>query len=358
MLDDLCIPDEVNTLPDLICWALSSIAHPFESQALTDGLLARLKEITGSSSIDLLLYHADMNILFFTNTKSGATAGDKGKLSLADTRNSAPVKALIGNHTVLINDVRESDVHSLSQGSRTLLAVPLICGERIHGVINLEHPQPAAYEPAAVRWIEALSSVLSVLLEHSYLAEQVFRLNQRLIDQIAETASENDPQFRGHAERVSAIAAAIAEEMKLPQEVVNTVRDTGFLHDIGKSGVSKSILVKPGSLDDAEMNEMRRHPVLGRFLLKPLGFQPAVIEGVATHHEKWDGTGYPSGLSGEQIPIAGRILAVAEAYEVMTSDQPYRVKMKAEDALREIQSQAGRQFDPEVVNALLRLGEL
>jgi len=235
------------------------------------------------------------------------------------------------------------------------VGIPVVYGDRIHGVLNLEHSLADAYDDDTVRWIQALSSILAVLLEQSYLSEQIFRLNQKLIDKMTETATEADPTYRAHAERVSAIAGAIAEELGLKPELVLAVRDSGFLHDVGKSGVSQNILVKPGSLNDDEMKEVRRHPVLGRFLLKPLGFQPAVIEGVASHHERWDGKGYPRGLSGEQIPIAGRILAVAEAFDVMTSDQPYRGKMTKEKAIEEIRSQVGKQFDPVVVEALLRL---
>ncbi len=347
--------EEFDSIRDLVCWGMGQLARPFDSPSLITSMLDGLKGITGSARADLMLYQSDMNILFFSRTAGAEPEEGEGKISLADTKNSAPVEALAGGHTVLVGDVRESGLLSLAPGSRTLLSVPVIYGDRVHGVLNVEHSLPDAYDASTVRWIEALSGLLAVLLEQSYLAEQVFRLNQRLIDQMTESVAKSDPAYRAHAERVSAIAVAIARQLNLDERTVHAVRDSGFLHDIGKSGVSENILVKPGSLSEEEMAEVKRHPVLGRFLLKPLGFQPDVIEGVVSHHERWDGGGYPRGLEGEEIPIAGRILAVAEAYEVMTSDQPYRKKMPVDKAVEDIRSQAGSQFDPNVVNALLQL---
>jgi putative nucleotidyltransferase with HDIG domain len=353
MSDPYCQREELKSIEEIICWGLSQLARPFDSPALIKALLEALQKVTGSGRTDLLLFQSDMNILFFADS-----ASDASKLSLADTKNSVPVQALAGGHTVLVSDVTASNFVSLSSGTRTLLGIPVIFGERIHGVLSLEHASPSAFSDDSVRRMEALTGMFSILLEQSFLAEQIFRLNQRLIDQMTQSVSESDPGYKAHAERVSTVAGAIAEEMGLSPDTVRAIRDSGYLHDVGKSGVSQTILVKPGSLNSEEVAEVRRHPVLGRFLLKPLGFQPIVIEGVASHHERWDGAGYPRGLTGEQIPVAGRILAVAEAYDVMTSDQAYRERIPKEKAIEEIKSQKGRQFDPGVVDALLRLREL
>ncbi len=356
MSPEILLPGNIKNIEDIARWGLGQLARPFDSHSLIKLLLNGVKETTGSARADLLLYQSDMNILFFSDSVIADAPGEGGgKISLVDSKNSAPVEALSGGHTVLVADVRDSGLLSLSPGSRTLLSVPVIYGERVHGVLNLEHTEPDAFGSETVRWFEALSSIFAVILEQSYLSEQVFRLNQRLIDQMTKSATESDPGFRAHAERVSAIAVAIAKELDLGISLVQTVRDSGFLHDIGKSGVADNILVKPGNLTEEEYDEMKRHPILGRFLLKPLGFQPAVIEGVVSHHERWDGKGYPRGLTGEEIPMAGRILAVAEAYDVMTSDQPYREKMTIEEAVEDIRNNAGEQFDPGVVEALLRL---
>jgi putative nucleotidyltransferase with HDIG domain len=347
---------EFKTVQDVVCHGLVVTARPFEFNKLVRELLGGLRASTGSERADLLLYQSDVNILFFSESDTGSgDDGRKGNLSLADSKNSAPVQSLSGGHTVLVEDVRDSGLLSLSSGTKTLLSIPVFFGDRTHGVLNLEHNEPNAYDSGTVRWIEALSGIFAMLLEHSFLSEQVFRLNQRLIDTMTDAADANDPGFKAHAERVSTIAVAIAEQLELNEDTVRAVRDSGYLHDIGKSGVSQSILVKPGSLTVEEIDEVRKHPILGRFLLRPLGFQPSVIQGVVSHHERWDGTGYPEGLKGDEIPITGRILAVAEAFDVMTSDQPYREKMSPDKAADEIKSHAGDQFDPHVVDALLGL---
>jgi len=349
--DLLEIPGSVQ---DVVTYGLSAVARPFDSNELVLRLLTGVRDSTGSERADLLMYQSDMNILFFS--ESVTADSDEGKpanLSMADSKNSAPVQALSGGYTVLVDDVRDSGLLSLSSGARTLLSVPVFFGERTHGVLNLEHNDTGAYDKQTVQWVQSLGGIFAMLLERSWLLEQVFKLNQRLIDTMTDSANESDPGYRAHAERVSDIAVAIATQMELSEETIHAVRDSGYLHDIGKSGVSHNILVKPGSLTIDEIDEVRKHPILGRFLLKPLGFQPAVIEGVATHHERWDGSGYPRGLKGDQIPITGRILAVAEAFDVMTSDQPYREKMIVEEAVIEIQSHSGEQFDPVVVDALL-----
>jgi len=356
MSNDFASIEESRNVEDLVCRILGRIARPFDSHQLIKSILCSLRNITSSTRADLLLYQSDMNILFFSETATDEEIdASNANISLADSKNSVPVQALAGGHTVLVDDVRESGMISFSAGARTLLSVPVFYGNRVHGVLNIEHPDVKSFDTPVVMWVEALSSIFAILLEVSYLNESLFRMNQKLIDLMTEQVSETDPGYRTHAERVSNIAVAIATELSLDPEEIHAVRDSGYLHDIGKSGVSRSILVKPGSLTSEEITEVRKHPILGRFLLKPLGFQPAVIEGVASHHERWDGNGYPRGLAGAAIPITGRILAVAEAFDVMTSDQPYRVKMATKEALADIRNHAGKQFDPGVVEALLKL---
>ena len=345
---------EIKTVRDVACYALGRIARPFENTALIKKVIVSLRETTGSMRGDLLIFQSDMNILFFSESSSSDPDSRKEvKINIADAKKSVPVKALKGGYTVLVEDVRESGFQSLSSGSKTLLAVPIIYNDCVHGVLNLEHQEPAAYDSETVMWIEAAGSILASLLEHSYQTERIFSLNQRLIDSLTGDLVQHDPQYRDHAERVSNLAVALAEKLALPMGKIEAVRDSGYLHDIGKAGVDSNILVKPGNLTDEEYREIKKHPVLGRFMLKPLGFQPDVIEGVVSHHERWDGEGYPRGLTGEQIPITGRILAVAEAFDVMTSDQPYREKMSLEKAKEDILNQAGMQFDPRVVKALM-----
>jgi HD-GYP domain-containing protein (c-di-GMP phosphodiesterase class II) len=211
---------------------------------------------------------------------------------------------------------------------------------------------PDALSGEELGWIDISAMIVAGLLEIVHQRESVFELHRQLIENISVAVGERDPSYAGHADRVSAYAVAIAKEMNLPDQVLEDVERSGLLHDIGKIGVSPMILTKPGRLTDSEFDEVKKHTVLGRFLLKPLGFMPGVLEGIASHHERWDGDGYPRGLKGDDIPIEGRILAVAEALDSMTTDHPYREALTLDDAVEELRSQSGKQFDPNVVSAL------
>jgi HD-GYP domain-containing protein (c-di-GMP phosphodiesterase class II) len=164
----------------------------------------------------------------------------------------------------------------------------------------------------------------------------------------------HDPDSLGHAERVTALALRIAEALRAGAERVDAIRAGGPVHDIGKLGVAAEILRKPGALAPNELAEIRTHPVRGaRMLERAAAFQRG-LACVLHHHERWDGTGYPDGLAGDEIPIEARILAVADAYDAMTSDRPYRAALRHEEAVAEVERCSGSQFDPRVARAFCR----
>ncbi|HEU4759660.1 MAG TPA: HD domain-containing phosphohydrolase [Dehalococcoidia bacterium] len=162
-----------------------------------------------------------------------------------------------------------------------------------------------------------------------------------------------DNVTHGHAQRVSQLASVIAWQMGLRKEQVRQVEKAAILHDIGKIGVADAVLSKPGPLDDGEWAEMRRHPELGFQILNGIDFLRDVADIVYSHHERWDGAGYPRGLKAEQIPQGARIFAVVDAFDAMTSHRPYRKAQPASKAVPEIVRNSGTQFDPTVVEAFL-----
>jgi HD-GYP domain-containing protein (c-di-GMP phosphodiesterase class II) len=164
-----------------------------------------------------------------------------------------------------------------------------------------------------------------------------------------------DPYTRGHSDRVTEIAEAIARRLGWSEERLALLQMGGPLHDVGKLGVSEEVLAKPGRLDDDELEEIREHPKLGaRLLLRVAAFR-AAIPYVLFHHERWDGKGYPTGRAGEEIPLEARVLAVADAFDAMTSDRPYRRALGHRAAVAEVARCAGTQFDPEIVQVFLEL---
>ena len=164
-----------------------------------------------------------------------------------------------------------------------------------------------------------------------------------------------DMETEGHSRRVTDMTLRLAQEMGLPSEELVHVRRGALLHDIGKMAIPDSILLKPGPLDEKEWQLMRQHPQFAKRLLEPIAYLRPALDIPLYHHEKWDGSGYPHGLSGEQIPLVGRIFAIVDVWDALLSDRPYRPAWSAEEALAYLAEQSGRHFDPEIVRAFSRL---
>ena len=173
---------------------------------------------------------------------------------------------------------------------------------------------------------------------------------------IARRIDSRDGGTKLHSQVVARYAELTARELGLPEDVVVDVRLAGLLHDVGKSEISERILAKPGPLTDIEWLEMRRHPWIATELLEASGLEQ-IREWIYCHHERPDGSGYPRGLSGDEIPIEARILAVADAYEAMTNDRVYRASIGKFRACEELRDCCGGQFDEIVVDAFLRVVE-
>ena len=185
--------------------------------------------------------------------------------------------------------------------------------------------------------------------------EQIREMTMQTITAIAKTLDAKDTYTEGHAERVSAYCEQIARKLGMSEEDVRNVRLVALFHDIGKVGVPDSVLNKPGRLTDDEFDLMKQHTVVGGEIIKDLSMIPGVIIGARYHHERYDGTGYPEKLKGEDIPYIARIIAVADAYDAMTSNRIYRKHLTKEQVLSELEKGAGTQFDPDIVNTMIDL---
>ena len=166
-----------------------------------------------------------------------------------------------------------------------------------------------------------------------------------------------DNETHGHSRRVVEYAVLVAKAMGIREPDLTWIRRGAILHDVGKIGVSDSTLRKPGKLDAAEWEEMKRHPEMGYRMLKHIKFLQPALEIVHCHQERWDGTGYPNGLKGEAIPLGARIFAAVDTFDAMTSDRPYRAALSIQTARDEIRRFSGIQFDPKVAEAFLSIEE-
>ena len=170
---------------------------------------------------------------------------------------------------------------------------------------------------------------------------------------LASAIDAKDPVTEHHCDRVAEQATILARTVGLSEAAIEAVTYGAVLHDVGKIGISETVLMKPGELSADERTEMERHPVIGDGILRPLRLGSIIGPIVRGHHERWDGGGYPDGLRGDAIPIGARIVSVVDAHDAMTHDRPYRPALSADEAREELQRSRGTQFDPELVDLFL-----
>ena len=174
-----------------------------------------------------------------------------------------------------------------------------------------------------------------------------------MIKTLINAIDAKDQYTHGHSERVARYSLMLADKMKLEPEKLDNIYIAALLHDIGKIGVSDTIINKDGKLTADEYDNIKQHPVLGSQILTNISEMPVAVIGAKYHHERYDGTGYPEGLKGEEIPLEARIISVADAYDAMTSNRSYRNSMTQEKVREQLVNGRGRQFDPEIVDQML-----
>lgn len=185
--------------------------------------------------------------------------------------------------------------------------------------------------------------------------EHIQSMSLQTLTTIARMLDAKDPYTEGHSQRVSVYSVQLAEACGMSQEEIDNLRKVALLHDIGKIGITDTILNKPGRLTDEEFDIMKGHTVTGGDIIKDIRTVPNIYEGVRYHHERYDGRGYPEGLKGEDIPYIARIIAVADAYDAMTSNRVYRQHLNEEKVLSELEHGAGTQFDPVISQKMITL---
>jgi response regulator RpfG family c-di-GMP phosphodiesterase len=234
--------------------------------------------------------------------------------------------------------------------------LPLITKGKVNGVLELFHRTPLLPYPEWTNFLETLAGQAAIAIDNASLFENLQRTNFELeqaydatIEGWSHALDLRDRETEGHTLRVTEMALMLARLMDMGEDKLIHMRRGGLLHDIGKLGVPDGILLKPGPLADEEWIVMRRHPQFAYEWLAPIAYLRKAIEIPYCHHEKWDGSGYPRGLRGQAIPLASRIFAVADVWDALTSDRPYRKAWAYEKALAYIRENSGSHFDPDVV---------
>jgi response regulator RpfG family c-di-GMP phosphodiesterase len=244
------------------------------------------------------------------------------------------------------------------EGNRTqdLICQPLITKGHCIGVLNIvRKPGAGSCSEGTMRSIEMTAAQAALAIENSRLYNDLYRSYLDTVSALANAIEFRDPYTRGHTDRVKVLAQAIASKMGWGVERLFDLWMGCTLHDIGKIGVPDSILNKPGPLTPDELRQMKRHTEIGAKMIQGVPFLKPAMPYVYYHHERFDGTGYPTGLAGTDIPIEGRILAVVDAFDAVTSDRPYRDGRSLDEAKAELLSCSGAQFDPEIVDLFLTI---
>jgi len=225
---------------------------------------------------------------------------------------------------------------------------------------NQDGPRDGGVEVGTFdRTIKALEPVVGrrIFGGKEILSRKERELHEQTIDALSAALDVHDDDAAGHAQRVTRYALEIARRMGCSQEEMDNLERAARVHDIGKIGIPDAILLKPGRLTEEETEVMKAHVQIGYQIVSRLGFMAPSAEIILTHHERWDGQGYPNGLRGDQVPLGTRIFAVADTLDAITSDRPYRRAAPFAVARAEIERESGHQFDPRVVETFLSVPE-
>lgn len=243
----------------------------------------------------------------------------------------------------------------LERGFYSDIRIPLVSKGRLMRVLSLASYRIGGFTLNHLQLAEKLSAQVSIALSNLEAYSNVKELFINTTKALSSALSEKDSFTKGHSERVSGLATSLGKELKLDHDRLNNLVLAALLHDIGKIGIPDNILNKPARLTDDEYFVVKEHPKKSVNIIEPIDHIGGIVDDVLHHHERYDGSGYPKGLRGKDIPIGARIIQLCDTYDAMTSPRPYRESMPPERALMEIKEFSGRQFDPELVKVFLSM---
>jgi PAS domain S-box-containing protein len=249
-----------------------------------------------------------------------------------------------------------------AEGFQSIFITPLIVKNELQGMLQAYKREPFYPDTDWIQFLESLAGQAAIAINESVLWENLQVSNSELqmaYDETLEGWSKaldlRDHETENHTQRVIELSLRLAEKIGISGDALVNMRRGALLHDVGKIGVPDSILTKPGKLTPEEWDVMRRHPTKAYDLIYPISYLRDALDIPYSHHEKWDGTGYPRGLKGEEIPLAARIFAFADVWDAMTSDRYYRAAMSAEEVTLYIRENSGKHFDPSIVELFLEM---
>jgi putative nucleotidyltransferase with HDIG domain len=325
--------------------------HVRASRLAAANTLART--VTGSATRDDLYGNVVLGIgALFGYTRSAMYDGDLHALTHSGT---IPVRGADRERSLVSTALHRRRASRVERHDRTCHAIPLISGERIHAVLYVEQPDTVTPEQETddLALLGSVCEHAAACLVAIEATDKIERNYKDTIQALVHALEARDQYTADHSDVVAEWALDTGKRLGMDEDQLRDLELGAILHDIGKVAIPDDILNKPGRLTDEEFEVMKSHTIVGERILKPIGFLKNVAPIVRHEHERWDGRGYPDGISGEQIPLASRIIFVCDAYHAITSDRPYRAGQPHAFARRILTENAGTQFDPAVVAVFL-----
>jgi len=236
---------------------------------------------------------------------------------------------------------------------RSFLVVPLARQEGVIGALTVGFLEPHEFGPEELPLLTTIGGQIAIALQNAEAYEKLDRMYLETVTALAAAMEAKDQYTASHADSLAAMAVAVGSRMGLSDGELRMLQYAAVLHDIGKIGIPGNILNKPAALTRDEFETMAQHTIIGERIISRIDYLVPIARIIRSAHERWDGTGYPDGHRGEEIPLASRILLVCDAFDAMTTDRPYRSALPVDEALNELARHAGSQFDPRVVDVFL-----
>jgi putative nucleotidyltransferase with HDIG domain len=303
------------------------------------------------------IHRLDEDVLRLVASR-GELAGVMNEFLLVEQSVEAGVNGRVARtgETALVTDtLSDLDyiVRDAATDPRCELSVPIFSDGHVWGVLNIEAVEPDTFDEAHAVLAETIAGSLGAAIHRARLVDELHHSFTTTLAALTGAVETKDDNTATHGHDVAELAERIASRLGLGEADARNVRYAALLHDVGKIAVPSEILLKPGALDDGEWAVMRSHAEIGAALVARIEAFAHIADAVRHHHERIDGTGYPGGLHGDEIPLAARIIAACDTFDAITSDRPYRKARSVEEALAELRSVTGSQLDPRVVEALL-----